>query len=182
MRHPGRHQKRQKRYGHGSAVKTPCAGGRHLYHKSGKSGTGEMGFQHVVHECHSRAKAVVVNSGVANACTGQEGYGYCQETAKKAAELLDVSADEILVASTGVIGRQLPMDKIMTGVEHHGAYGCQMLWKQARMAAEAIMTTDTDQKRSGSGSRNRRKDGYHRRYVQGLRHDSSQHVYHAVRF
>ena len=98
----------------------------------------------IVHEFH-RAKAVVVNSGVANACTGQEGYGYCQETAKKAAELLDVSEDEILVASTGVIGRQIPIDLIKKGVETMVPMVSDSL-EAGTLAAESIMTTDTIKK------------------------------------
>ncbi|MDO5424800.1 MAG: bifunctional glutamate N-acetyltransferase/amino-acid acetyltransferase ArgJ [Eubacteriales bacterium] len=91
------------------------------------------------------AKAVVVNSGVANACTGEEGYGYCRDTAAKAAELLGVSEHEILVASTGVIGRQIPIDLIKKGVETM----VPMLSDSTQagtLAAEAIMTTDTVKK------------------------------------
>ena len=51
--------------------------------------------QHVVYE-HGEARAVVVNSGIANACTGAEGYGYCEETAKAAAEALGIDNDEVL--------------------------------------------------------------------------------------
>ncbi len=88
------------------------------------------------------AQAVVVNSGVANACTGEEGYGYCRSTAETAAALLDCKPEEVLIGSTGVIGKQLPMDKILPGVAmlkealQSGPEGGQM-------AAEAIMTTDT---------------------------------------
>ena len=63
------------------------------------------------------ARAVVVNSGVANACTGEEGLACCRRTAEKAAKLLGISENEVLVASTGVIGRQLPMETIEKGVE-----------------------------------------------------------------
>ena len=63
------------------------------------------------------AHAVVVNSGIANACTGVEGMGYCQQTAAKTAELFGINENQVLVASTGVIGRQLPIDKIKAGVE-----------------------------------------------------------------
>ena len=57
-------------------------------------------------------QAVVVNSGIANACTGAEGYGYCEQTAKAVEQLLDIPASSVLVASTGVIGMQLPIDRI----------------------------------------------------------------------
>ena len=50
------------------------------------------------------AQAVIVNSGIANACTGEEGMGYCKETAEEAAKVLGVPENAVLVASTGVIG------------------------------------------------------------------------------
>ena len=88
------------------------------------------------------AQAVVVNSGVANACTGQIGYQYCEDTAKKAGEVLGIPADAVLVASTGVIGKQLPMDVILKGVETLKDNLCSCT-EAADLAAEAIMTTDT---------------------------------------
>ena len=63
------------------------------------------------------AQAVVVNAGIANACTGVEGYGYCRETARAASAVLGVPEEAVLVASTGVIGMQLPMERIRAGVE-----------------------------------------------------------------
>lgn len=100
--------------------------------------------QHVVYEV-GQASAIVVNSGIANACTGEEGYGYCRETAAKTAELLHVSEDQILVASTGVIGRQLPMDKIKGGVEKMIPLLSDTK-AAGTLAAESIMTTDTIKK------------------------------------
>lgn len=97
--------------------------------------------QALVYHCKS-AQAVVVNSGVANACTGEEGYGYCQETAKKAAEVLGCKPEEVLIGSTGVIGRQLPMDKILPSVEKLKEALRDDL-EGGQLAAEAIMTTDT---------------------------------------
>ena len=87
-------------------------------------------------------QAVVVNSGIANACTGRQGYAYCQETADAAAGALQIPGDSVLVASTGVIGMQLPMDKITAGV---AALACCLKDTQeaGTQAAEAIMTTDT---------------------------------------
>lgn len=89
--------------------------------------------------------AIVVNSGVANACTGEEGLGYCKRTAEKAAELFGIGPKQVLVASTGVIGQQIPIDKIEAGIAtmkpmlaHTEAAGT--------LAAEAIMTTDTVKK------------------------------------
>ncbi len=87
-------------------------------------------------------QAVVVNSGVANACTGAEGMGYCNDMSKAAADALNIPKDAVLVASTGVIGRQLPMDKINEGIKML-APKLDNTREAAKMAAEAIMTTDT---------------------------------------
>ncbi|MDO4616850.1 MAG: bifunctional glutamate N-acetyltransferase/amino-acid acetyltransferase ArgJ [Lachnospiraceae bacterium] len=100
--------------------------------------------QHIVYDCET-AQAVVCNSGVANACTGEEGYGYCRETAETAAEVLGISADSVLVASTGVIGAQIPVDKIKEGIRMlHPLLSNSR--EAASVAAQAIMTTDTVQK------------------------------------
>lgn len=93
----------------------------------------------------SCVQAVVVNAGIANACTGKEGYGYCQETAEAAAAVLDIPKDAVCVASTGVIGKQLPMDKLIAGI-HAMAPGLNGGRESAKMAAQAIMTTDTVKK------------------------------------
>ncbi len=87
-------------------------------------------------------QAVVVNSGIANACTGEEGYGCCKETAEECAKALGIPENAVLVASTGVIGMQLPMERLKKGIT---------LLKEAKgstvehgtAAAKAIMTTDT---------------------------------------
>ena len=91
------------------------------------------------------AQAVVCNSGIANACTGQEGYGYCQATAQAAGKALNIPAESVLVASTGVIGQQLPMPVIEEGVKNLAPLllGTR---EAAALAAEAIMTTDTVKK------------------------------------
>lgn len=91
------------------------------------------------------AQAVVCNSGIANACTGEEGYGYCKETAQAAAEALGVPAESVLVASTGVIGMQLPIDRIANGVKAMAPALCGSL-EAGTEAAKAIMTTDTVKK------------------------------------
>lgn len=95
----------------------------------------------VVHESEY-AQAVVVNSGIANACTGEEGYGYCMDMASETAKVLGIKADAVLVASTGVIGKQLPMDIIKEGINKLSK---DMAGDEAhaQLAAEAIMTTDT---------------------------------------
>ncbi len=64
-----------------------------------------------------RLKAVVLNSGGANACTGPEGFQDTHATAEKLAEVLGVGAAEIAVCSTGLIGERLPMDDLLPGVE-----------------------------------------------------------------
>ena len=87
-------------------------------------------------------QAVVVNSGIANACTGKEGYECCQATAKATGEILGVPTDAVLVASTGVIGMQLPVDKLVAGVSKLAAAKEDSL-QAGTLAAEAIMTTDT---------------------------------------
>ncbi|BDZ83051.1 arginine biosynthesis bifunctional protein ArgJ [Claveliimonas bilis] len=92
-----------------------------------------------------KSQAVIVNSGIANACTGEEGYGYCQETAQKAAEVLGVDADGVLIGSTGVIGRQMPIEKLKKGIEALGEKKEDSL-ENGTAAAKAIMTTDTAEK------------------------------------
>ncbi|MCD8011568.1 MAG: bifunctional glutamate N-acetyltransferase/amino-acid acetyltransferase ArgJ [Lachnospiraceae bacterium] len=91
------------------------------------------------------AHVVVVNSGVANACTGAEGFGYCRDTAAKAAELFGIREDQVLVASTGVIGQQIPIDKICAGIETMKPLLSESA-ASGTLAAEAIMTTDTVKK------------------------------------
>ena len=63
------------------------------------------------------ARAVVINAGIANACTGAEGLEYCKRTAEAVETCLQIPANQVLVASTGVIGMQLPMEKLARGVE-----------------------------------------------------------------
>ena len=91
------------------------------------------------------AQAIVVNAGIANACTGAEGYGYCLETAKAAAETLQIPENAVLVASTGVIGMQLPMDRITAGVKAMAPLLDESL-ESGTGASRAIMTTDTKNK------------------------------------
>ena len=91
------------------------------------------------------AQAVVCNSGIANACTGEEGYGYCKKTAQAAAEILGIPEDSVLVASTGVIGKQLPMDILEAGVKKMVPLLSESE-AAGTLAAESIMTTDTVKK------------------------------------
>lgn len=90
-------------------------------------------------------QAVIVNSGIANACTGEEGYGYCRETAKAAADALNISENSVLIGSTGVIGKQLPMDKVAAGIMALAEKKNGSL-ENGTAAAKAIMTTDTCEK------------------------------------
>ena len=93
-------------------------------------------------ESGKKAQAVVVNSGIANACTGAEGFGYCKDTADAAAKALQIDADGVLIASTGVIGKQLPIDRITAGVEALAAKKNASI-ENGTEASKAIMTTDT---------------------------------------
>ena len=91
------------------------------------------------------ARAVVINSGIANACTGEEGYANCAKEAAKAAEVLGVNQKEVLVCSTGVIGVQLAMDVVEKGIEMLSP-ALESSAQAASDAAEAILTTDTHKK------------------------------------
>ncbi len=97
--------------------------------------------QKVVYE-QPYAQAVICNSGIANACTGGEGYRYCKETADAAAKILNISPDSVLVASTGVIGMQVPIEKIKNGVNMMAPVLSGEV-SAGTDAAKAIMTTDT---------------------------------------
>lgn len=87
-------------------------------------------------------QAVVVNSGIANACTGAQGLDCCRAEAKCAGNLLGIPENAVLVASTGVIGMQLPVDRICAGIEKLAA-AKQPTLEAGLDAAKAIMTTDT---------------------------------------
>ncbi|MDY5986713.1 MAG: bifunctional glutamate N-acetyltransferase/amino-acid acetyltransferase ArgJ [Lachnoclostridium sp.] len=92
-----------------------------------------------------KAQAVIVNSGIANACTGAEGFGYCKDTADAAAEALGVSADGVLIGSTGVIGKQMPIDRLVAGIKVLAGKKNDSI-ENGTEAAKAIMTTDTCEK------------------------------------
>lgn len=91
------------------------------------------------------AQAVICNSGIANACTGARGYDYCRKTAEAAAQALNIPAEAVLVASTGVIGMQLPIDRLCDGVKAMAPLLEGTLEAGCR-ASRAIMTTDTKNK------------------------------------
>ncbi|MDW5299044.1 MAG: bifunctional ornithine acetyltransferase/N-acetylglutamate synthase [Sedimentibacter sp.] len=90
-------------------------------------------------------QAVVVNSGVANTCTGSVGMGYCKDMAVTTGSCLGIPAESVLVASTGLIGKQIPIDKIKLGIQNL----VPILGNSTEdgiLAAEAILTTDTKKK------------------------------------
>jgi glutamate N-acetyltransferase/amino-acid N-acetyltransferase len=91
----------------------------------------------------SRLRAVVANAGNANACTGQPGLANARQMQQLAADSLECRPDQVLVLSTGVIGVQMPMDKIHRGITQAAA---QLSPAGGRAAAQAIMTTDTQPK------------------------------------
>ena len=100
--------------------------------------------QEIVYK-HPTAQVIICNSGIAHACTGEEGFSYCRATAKAAAETLKVDENSVLVASTGVIGMQLPIEKLSDGVKAM-VPKLQGTLEAGNEAAKAIMTTDTREK------------------------------------
>ncbi|GAH57301.1 unnamed protein product [marine sediment metagenome] len=90
-------------------------------------------------------RAIVINSGNANACTGEVGIKHTELMATELASCLEVNKNQVLVASTGIIGVPLPIDIIITGIKNtYKKLGNTKL--DANLATEAIMTTDTRQK------------------------------------
>lgn len=90
-------------------------------------------------------QAIVVNAGIANACTGKQGFLDCEETAKYTGEVLRIPSTSVLVASTGVIGMNLPIDRIKKGIDQMKD-SLRDTRESANQAAKAIMTTDTVEK------------------------------------
>lgn len=88
------------------------------------------------------ARAVVVNAGIANAATGPAGLQMCRNTAECAAQALGIPADQVLLGSTGVIGPNLPLDRIAAGVAEMAKALSDTL-EAGTAASRAIMTTDT---------------------------------------
>ena len=88
-------------------------------------------------------RAVIANSGCANACTGDAGLADTRATAAETARALDICADQVLVLSTGVIGQRLPMDKIHAGIAQAAP---RVSSDGGADASRAIMTTDTKPK------------------------------------
>ena len=92
-----------------------------------------------LHLRHRRGRAIVVNSGNANACTGASGFAAAKAMASAVARGLDVPVHEVFVGSTGVIGRTLPIDRIKAGIPTLLA---KLSRQGGRQAAQAILTTD----------------------------------------
>lgn len=90
-----------------------------------------------------RIDAVIINSGGANACTGSEGFLDTHKTAEHVASILGVSAGDVAVCSTGLIGERLPLAKILAGAQQAEGLLGEDNWQSA---AEAIMTTDSHSK------------------------------------
>lgn len=97
-------------------------------------------------------KAVILNSGGANACTGPDGFGDTHRTAERVAAALSIGPIEVAVCSTGLIGERLPMTKLLSGVD---AAVAELSADGGAAAATAIMTTDTHRKTAVSQG-----DGY----------------------
>lgn len=95
------------------------------------------------HLAGGRAQAIVVNSGIANACTGEQGVSDARRMALLTGELLGIAPEHVVVASTGVIGVPLPMEKIAEGIRRAAR---ELSATGSGDAAEAIMTTDTTPK------------------------------------
>ncbi len=96
-------------------------------------------------ESNAKPQVVVINSGIANACTGEAGMECCKEVAKEVTKVLETETESVLIGSTGVIGMQLPVEKMKDGVHllaKEKAEGLEM----GNLAAKAIMTTDTKEK------------------------------------
>ena len=99
----------------------------------------------IVRESTQPVHAVIVNSGIANACTGKEGMDICEKTAQAAADVLSIPEKSVILGSTGVIGMQIPVDKITAGVKVLAGKKEATL-SAGSAAASAIMTTDTHKK------------------------------------
>ncbi|MBR5048020.1 MAG: bifunctional ornithine acetyltransferase/N-acetylglutamate synthase, partial [Eubacterium sp.] len=91
------------------------------------------------------AQAIIINSGIANACTGREGLDNCRKEAEIAGRCLGIAPEQVLVASTGVIGAQLVMDVMEKGIESLSGILSDSI-EAADDAANAILTTDTHKK------------------------------------
>ena len=90
-----------------------------------------------------RIDAVLINSGGANACTGPEGFADTHKSAEYVANQLGISATDVAICSTGLIGERLPLEKIFSGIDNASSKLAVDNWPEV---AEAIMTTDSHSK------------------------------------
>ena len=115
-----------------------------------------------------RVDAVILNSGGANACTGPQGFQNTHTTAEKTAEALGVSATDVFVCSTGLIGEQLPMDKILAGI---GAATAALSRRRRTRRRHRDHDHGLRAQAGGLHRHRRRRQGiHHRRHGQGRRH------------
>ncbi len=96
-------------------------------------------------ESGEAARAIVINAGIANACTGEQGMACCAQTAAACGEALHIPEQSVLVASTGVIGMPLPMERICAGIQAMAPL-LKAGTESGTAASKAIMTTDTRNK------------------------------------
>ena len=122
----------------------------------------------------SKVRALVVNSGIANACVGEQGYLDAQETTAETARRLGLGPEEVLMGSTGIIGVELPMALVRAGIS-------QITPSEGggNDLARAIMTTDTHPKEGAVAFECFGKTITIGGHSQGRGHDTSQHGYHA---
>ena len=119
---------------------TPCAVAGTF--TSNKVKAAPVQWDRKIVESGNPVQAIVVNTGIANAGTGPEGLRLCEETARCAGETLNISPERVLIGSTGVIGPNIPLDRIQAGVRTL-AGSLSGSREAATLAAKAIMTTDT---------------------------------------
>ncbi len=117
---------------------TPCTAAGVFTTNQVKAAPVLVDTERLKHHAH-HIRAVAINTASANACTGQQGIDNALQTARWVAEEIDCAEEEVLVMSTGVIGTQLPMEKIKYGVQ----LAADSLGDNWEAAARAIMTTDT---------------------------------------
>jgi glutamate N-acetyltransferase/amino-acid N-acetyltransferase len=104
----------------------------------------KVGREHIVRS-HGRLRAVVVNAGNANACTGRQGERDARRMCRLAAQVAGCAPEEVLPSSTGIIGHLMPMEKVERGIAEAGRYLGDSL-EHALLFADAILTTDTKRK------------------------------------
>ncbi len=111
-----------------------------LYMTKNSLAAAPVQYNRMISQLQETVSAIVVNSGNANAATGEEGFKNAEKMAEIVAEHLDIDKEDVLVFSTGVIGVQLPMDKVEMGIKDAVS---NMKEFEMSSAAKAIMTTDS---------------------------------------